>query len=387
MKSATRNIIEYLPSVENNLKDKVSTKKPTDSLDTVDLDHVIDTFTKLAKFFESPEKEVFNLQDIYNNLDDSWLRLALDSISLFFEEDTYLIKDSEPIIMKEEDYLSQKEFANYLNENGQKFSEAKMSVYVQRNVIPEPDLMVINRRYWKKETCKDFLISLKNKEFIYKKINLHLIENKLNNKNTLLLGNGGSGKTNLLHDIILMQPCPTIFIGDKNSFDVIVKNNVYVKPFDLTNYMMKKTIGGESLYSQSLDFVFKEHEFVFINKNILDNLLTGEFNLLNELLLELSSLEKNEYKKNKFRFIFDDYIIDEFNQRFFELQETLPLKSIFSVQSISEHSLALLPFVDNVVTFKNTDKRSIDFVKDFANTDSSVFVDPSVLNLGEFIIL
>ncbi len=83
---------------------------------------------------------------------DEWLLLALNSINVFFAKDTYLIKSSSHSYIDGSDYLNQKDFVNYLNENGEKYSEAKMSVYIKRNIIPEPDLIISDIRYWLKST-------------------------------------------------------------------------------------------------------------------------------------------------------------------------------------------------------------------------------------------
>lgn len=163
MKNSTRHIVESLPPVEKRLKGAETKDKTGDTLDTTD--KVIDTFTNLARFFESPEHENFNLQEIYKNLDDDWLVLALKSISIFFAEDTYLLKNTvtHSLTSDGEDYLNQKEFVDFLNERDQNYSEAKMSVYIQRNIIPIPDLVISATRYWLKDTCKRFSDELKSR--------------------------------------------------------------------------------------------------------------------------------------------------------------------------------------------------------------------------------
>lgn len=53
---------------------------------------------------------------------------------------------------------------DYLNENGQKYSAAKMSVYIQREVMPSPDLIISDTRYWLKSTCEKFVNELKRQQ-------------------------------------------------------------------------------------------------------------------------------------------------------------------------------------------------------------------------------
>lgn len=158
MKNSTRKVIESLPVLEKYLEDM-------DNVNFKNLNPVEKTFLDLVNFFEHPEKHDFQLQNIYQNLNDDWLLLALNAINLFFEKDTYLMKNATHSIIKEgDDYLNQKEFVDFLNENGENYSEAKMSVYVQRGIIPSPDLILSNTRYWLKSTCEMFLSRTKNND-------------------------------------------------------------------------------------------------------------------------------------------------------------------------------------------------------------------------------
>ncbi|MEI3614228.1 hypothetical protein [Pseudogracilibacillus sp. SO30301A] len=54
--------------------------------------------------------------------------------------------------------LDKKRFTEYLNENGIPFSEAKISTYIRREKNPQPDLMIGGKRYWKKESCKKYIL-------------------------------------------------------------------------------------------------------------------------------------------------------------------------------------------------------------------------------------
>lgn len=155
MKQSTQMVLESIPLLENYMK---GDKKKLEGLNQVET-----TFLNLIKFFENPDEYHFELNSMLENLSDEWLLLALNSINVFFAKDTYLIKSPSHSYIDGSDYLNQKDFVNYLNENGEKYSEAKMSVYIKRNIIPEPDLIISDTRYWLKSTCKNFLRKLKEK--------------------------------------------------------------------------------------------------------------------------------------------------------------------------------------------------------------------------------
>lgn len=164
MKKATRNIIESLPILEKHLPNGEGMSTYSDEFKA--LNETEKTLLQLVWFFEKPTEFNFHLQDIYDNLSDDWLVLALDSIFLFFEKDTYLIHNTKThsFTSDGEDYLNQKEFVDFLNENGQNYSAAKMSVYINRKIIPIPDLVISDTRYWRKDTCKKFAEELTNKK-------------------------------------------------------------------------------------------------------------------------------------------------------------------------------------------------------------------------------
>lgn len=147
MKNATKIIIEELPIFKKYVE-----------LDENELNKEEKTLLKLITFFENTPENNFNLLDLYLNLSDEWLELSLKAIQTFFEKDTYLLssnKNNHSIIAN--DYLNQKDFVDFLNEKGINFSEAKMSMYVKREVMPEPDLIISNKRFWLKETCEKYL--------------------------------------------------------------------------------------------------------------------------------------------------------------------------------------------------------------------------------------
>ncbi|MCQ6282931.1 hypothetical protein [Bacillus sp. EB600] len=57
---------------------------------------------------------------MYESLDDKWLEFALELMVHFLWEDTYLIQKPTFSILREPrgNYLNQKQFADFLSENG-----------------------------------------------------------------------------------------------------------------------------------------------------------------------------------------------------------------------------------------------------------------------------
>lgn len=159
MKNSTEVLIKALPI----LKKYMPIENEGGNIERVQgLDEIEKTFLRLAHFFEYPDKNKFDIRELYNHLSDEQLLLALNAIKLFFEKDTFLIKKyNHSIIRDANDYYNQKEFVEYLNEHGQNYSAAKLSVYIQREVIPEPDLIISDTRYWLKSTCEKFVKGIK----------------------------------------------------------------------------------------------------------------------------------------------------------------------------------------------------------------------------------
>ncbi|WP_186672989.1 hypothetical protein [Sporosarcina sp. BP05] len=156
MKNSTRKVIESLPVLQSHLINEGSVKFKSEEIEG--LNQIEKTFLQLVNFFEEPEENKFQLQELYKNLSDDWLVLALDSINVFFEKDTYLIqnKKAHSLTGDGENYLNQKQFVDFLNEKGQNYSEAKLSVYIQRDKMPLPDLVISDTKYWLKDTCEKF---------------------------------------------------------------------------------------------------------------------------------------------------------------------------------------------------------------------------------------
>lgn len=163
MKKSTQLILEKLPMLEKHMKDYDSHILSSETLEQ--FNDVEQTFLRLLWFFENPEKENFNIELIYQSLDDGWLSLALESIFVFFKEDTYLLKDPDFSLIKETDtFYNQSDFAVFLNEHKnvhqKNYSRQMVHTYLKRGLLPKPDLIIGNTKYWKEETSINYLKSL-----------------------------------------------------------------------------------------------------------------------------------------------------------------------------------------------------------------------------------
>ena len=162
MKRTTRRIVEKLPNLKDKIVANESTSMVEEALQSLSL--VDQTFLKLAWFFENPEKANFHLTSLYQNLDDDWLEWALELITLYFKEDTYLIqKPSISIIRDGSDYLSQSHFADYLNENGLTYTRQKINNYLVRGKLPEPDVEIDGTKYWNRSTAERYCLQELNR--------------------------------------------------------------------------------------------------------------------------------------------------------------------------------------------------------------------------------
>ena len=89
--------------------------------------------------------------------------MALELITLYFREDTYLIKKPSFSIVKDNDsnHLNQSQFAEFLTGNGLKYDRAKVKNYYDREIIPTADVIVSGTKYWMRSTA-----ALKSKKLI-----------------------------------------------------------------------------------------------------------------------------------------------------------------------------------------------------------------------------
>ena len=153
MKKATRRIIEMFPNLEEKLNDYENIFLSEEALQK--LDETQATFLKLACFFEAPDKRSFDLGYLYRSLDNDWLEFALELITEYFRDDTYLIqKPSYSLIKEGSDFYSMAQFADELNKRGLRYDRQKLNLYFQRGKVPQPDLVIGGVKYWSKKTVQ-----------------------------------------------------------------------------------------------------------------------------------------------------------------------------------------------------------------------------------------
>ena len=163
MKRSTKRIIEKFPKFKRKLKayeNILSVEEAMNGLTGVEA-----VFLKLAWFFEDPEQESFNIGLLYHHLDNEWLEFALELMSQFFREDTYLIQNPTHSILREtpDDYFNQKQFADFLSEHGLNYDKRKLNVYYSRGKIPKADIELSGTPYWSKSTVEKFCDQEKNR--------------------------------------------------------------------------------------------------------------------------------------------------------------------------------------------------------------------------------
>jgi len=166
MKQATTKILASFP----NLKDKIPNYDSVllEERTLKELNSTEQVFLKMIWFFENPSQNNFNLYDLLKYIDQEWLSFSLECIVTFFYKDTYLGgKPNFSIITGETEYMNQKNFVDFLNENkekhGKNFSRAMLNTYLSRGTIPSPDIELAGNKYWLKETCERYLRSITNR--------------------------------------------------------------------------------------------------------------------------------------------------------------------------------------------------------------------------------
>jgi hypothetical protein len=159
MKKTTMRIIQAFP----NLRAEIAAKTHTGLEESENFDPVQHTFLKLACFFENPEETDFNLGYLYKTLDNDWLEWALELITQFFREETYLIQNPSFAIVKDgAGYLNQSQFAEYLTAQGLRYDRAKVKNYYDRGKIPAPDLLIAGTKYWRQTTANEYAEKMKS---------------------------------------------------------------------------------------------------------------------------------------------------------------------------------------------------------------------------------
>ncbi|MBT2655375.1 hypothetical protein J7E81_09010 [Bacillus sp. ISL-18] len=156
MKRSTKRIIEKFPNFKAKLKayeNILSVEEAMQGLTEVEA-----VFLRLTWFFEAPEQESFNIGLFYHHLDNEWLEFALELMIQFFREDTYLIQQPTFSILREtpDHYFNQKQFADFLSENGLNYDKRKLNVYYSRGKLPKADVEFAGTPYWSKSTVEMF---------------------------------------------------------------------------------------------------------------------------------------------------------------------------------------------------------------------------------------
>lgn len=152
MKKATEQIIKTFPALEEKINADCEKNILSDE-SFKKMDEIQKTFFQLACFFEYPNKINFDLGCLYKHLDNDWLEFALELITAYFRDDTYLIqKPSYSLIKDGSDFLSLAQFADELNKRGLRYDRQKLNLYFNRGKVPQPDLVVGGVKYWSKKT-------------------------------------------------------------------------------------------------------------------------------------------------------------------------------------------------------------------------------------------
>lgn len=156
MKSIER-IFERYPNVKKKAINPNDTKVILTTQEAV--------FYQLVHFFNQPETVQFSINMIYEYLKDEDLLFAIESLVLFFQKDTQLVKNVSQFYydsnLVKEEFVGQIGFSKMVEESieGIKFKPSMIHVYHKRptNRIPNADLIIDNTPYWTKKTVEAFI--------------------------------------------------------------------------------------------------------------------------------------------------------------------------------------------------------------------------------------
>lgn len=161
MKKATLEILDKFPYLKKHVhahENMLARQQVIHSLEN-DID---ETFIELIWFFQNPEKNDFDLKRLYKTLSGDWLLFALEVIHLFFKDDLYLINGSLDSVIFSDDYVDQAGASRHLISEGfESYTQNKIATYIYRGVFPKPDLIVANKKFWKKTTISNYANHLK----------------------------------------------------------------------------------------------------------------------------------------------------------------------------------------------------------------------------------
>ncbi|WP_461611858.1 hypothetical protein [Cytobacillus kochii] len=157
MKKVTERVIKNFPMLESKITAYENVLLIEEAIKG--LNEIERTFLKLVWYFEEPESQSFDMRNLYLYLSDEWLDFALELMTDYFRNETYLIntKPTFSVIKEEDEYLGMSQFADYLTENGLKYTKQRINMAYKRGKMVEPDLVIAGVKYWSIETAEKFL--------------------------------------------------------------------------------------------------------------------------------------------------------------------------------------------------------------------------------------
>lgn len=156
MKKAIAQIIEKLPCLKKHVQSNENLFMRQQALNELSND-VEKTFIQLVWFFEKPEQNQFELNLLYQHLNGKWLNFALETITLYFRQDTFLLPNPTDSVIISDDYLDQNGASRFLAKKGlSNFPQSKIATYIQRGTFPREDILIAGKKFWKIKTIEDY---------------------------------------------------------------------------------------------------------------------------------------------------------------------------------------------------------------------------------------
>ncbi len=151
--NSTQMIFELFPPVKKMFEVNADRKTLEKELTTTEL-----CFWELANFTSEPQLEGFDLQKVYLHLDADHISIFLDVLHTFLSKDTYLNKKLPVQLIRDEDQLlNQTGFAKEISAYDKSYTLSKVNTYYKRGNLPEPELIIKERPYWKTSTVQKFI--------------------------------------------------------------------------------------------------------------------------------------------------------------------------------------------------------------------------------------
>lgn len=120
------------------------------------------TLQKLVAFFENPIINSFTLGDLNEYLSDDDLLHALQAIVYYYSDDYSLTahRTYYSTLIEGAHYVSQTTAAALLRSYGlPKMTQQMIASYIYRNTFPMCDLIIDNKKFWRKETIYNYYLS------------------------------------------------------------------------------------------------------------------------------------------------------------------------------------------------------------------------------------